>query len=83
MPCPCESQKSCDKGGSSLRKLRLGKAKTLIFDDFLVIGFSKKWVQLNDDKPIEFDVELKKGKLVLSGSLLRLNKTREVDTNAK
>ena len=48
------------------------------FDDFLIIGLEKKWIQLNENKPLEFDVEVTKGKLVLSARLARLDKTREV-----
>jgi hypothetical protein len=49
------------------------------FDDFLIISLSKKWIQLNENKPLEFDVIIsEEGKLVLSSRLARLDKTREV-----
>ena len=36
---------------------------------------------VNNNNPIKFDVELKEGKLILSGNLAELDKTREVDDN--
>jgi len=60
----------------------LGFIRSKIFDDFLIIPFSKDWITLNNGKTIEFFVEVKEGKLILSGKLALLDKTREVDSNA-
>ena len=62
--------------------VEVGKISTKQFDDYLIIPFSKQWLSLNDDKPIEFSVEVKEGKLVLSGNLAILDRTKGVDTNA-
>ena len=62
--------------------VEVGKISTKQFDDYLIIPFSKQWLSLNDDKPIEFSVEVKEGKLVLSGNLVSLDRTKGVDTNA-
>ena len=61
---------------------RLGNVKTQLFDEFLILGFSKKWLFVNEGKPIEFDVVLtKEGKLVLAANLARTAKTRKVVDN--
>lgn len=65
-----------------LKSQKLGLTHTIIFDNYLVIGFDKKWIDLNNGQAIEFDIELREDKLVLSGSLATLDKTREVDNNA-
>ena len=62
--------------------VKVGKISTRQFDNYLIIPFSKQWLSLNDDKPIEFSVEVKEGKLVLSGNLVSLDRTKGVDTNA-
>ena len=59
----------------------LNKIITKQFDDFLIIPFSKDWSSLNDDKPIEFLVEVKESKLILSSTLASLDRTRSVVTN--
>ena len=61
----------------------LDKIITKQFDDFLIIPFSKQWLLLNNNNPIEFSVEVKKGKLVLSGNLDSLDRTKDVDINEK
>lgn len=62
-------------------RITLDKITTKEFDDFLIIPFSKQWLSLNDDKPIEFFVEVKESKLILSGNLASLDRTKDVDTN--
>lgn len=59
----------------------LDKITTKQFDNYLIISFSKNWLSLNDDKPIEFFVEVKENKLVLSGKLASLDRTKDVVTN--
>ena len=59
----------------------VGKIFTKQFDDYLIIPFSKQWLSLNDGRPIEFSVEVKENKLILSGSLERLDRTKDVDNN--
>ena len=59
----------------------IGKITTKQFDNFLIIPFSKKWLLLNDDNSIEFLVEVKEGKLVLSGNLTRLDRIKDIDDN--
>ena len=61
----------------------LNKITTKQFDDYLIIPFSKEWLSLNNNKQIEFSVQLKEGKLVLSGDLAILDRTKDVDTNVK
>lgn len=64
-----------------MKSHKLGLTHTLIFDDYLVIGFDKRWLSLNNDNPIEFFVEVKEGKLILSGNLASLDRIKDVDTN--
>jgi hypothetical protein len=64
-----------------LKNTKLGTISTHFFENFLILGFDKKWLSINDEKPIEFEIEIKDGKLILSGNLSRLNKTKEVLTN--
>ena len=59
----------------------LDKITTTRFDDFLIIPISKQWLFLNNEKPIEFSVQVKEGKLVLSGDLAILDRTKDVDSN--
>ena len=59
----------------------LDKIITKQFDDFLIIPFSKDWLSLNNNNPIEFSVEVKEGKLILSGNLASLDRTKGVDNN--
>jgi len=59
----------------------VGKITTKQFDDFLIISFSRQWISLNNDKPIEFSIQVKENKLILSGCLERLDRTKGVDTN--
>ncbi len=62
----------------------LGRVKVNIFENYLILSLSKQWISLNENKPLEFDIELtKEGKLILSSTLAGLNKTREVVTNAR
>ena len=63
--------------------VKVGKISTKQFDDYLIIPFSKQWLLLNNNNPIEFLVEVKEGKLVLSGNLVSLDRTKDVDTNGK
>ena len=59
----------------------IDKITTKQFDDYIIIPFSKDWLLLNDNKPIEFFIKIKEGKLVLSGKLDSLDRTKDVDTN--
>ncbi len=53
-----------------MKQVDLGKAKTCEFDDYLILGFSKKWLMINNGKPLEFDaIVSENGELVLSASL--------------
>ena len=61
----------------------VGKITTKQFDDFLIIPFSKQWLLLNNNNPIEFLVEVKESKLILSSTLASLDRTRSVVTNGK
>lgn len=65
-----------------MRNINLGKYLAHFFDDYLILGFSKDWLKLNDSKPIVFDAKLEDGKLILCANLARLQSTKEVDTNA-
>jgi len=60
-----------------LGKGTLVKVKTLPFDDFIILAFQKKWILLNDGKPLEFEVKLSKnGNLVLTSCLEKLARTK-------
>ena len=61
----------------------VGKITTKEFDDYLIIPFSKQWLLLNNNNPIEFLVEVKESKLILSSTLASLDRTRSVVTNGK
>ena len=63
--------------------VKVGKISTRQFDNYLIIPFSKQWLLLNNNNPIEFLVEVKEGNLVLSGNLVSLDRTKDVDTNGK
>jgi len=66
-----------------LRNINLGKHLAHFFDDYLILGFSKDWLKLNDGKPIVFDAKLEGSKLVLCANLARLQSTKEVVTLGK
>ncbi len=61
----------------------IGKITTKQFDNFLIIPFASDWISLNDNNQIEFSVVVKESKLVLSGNLSSLDRTKEVDTHDK
>jgi len=62
-------------------RIKIDKISTKQFDNYLIISFSKQWLSLNNDKPIEFFVEVKEGKLMLSGNLASLDSTKDGGTN--
>jgi len=62
-------------------ELSLDPVKTRPFNDFLLIPLSKKWLQVNDGKPLVFEAKLEGSQLVLCANLARLQSTKEVDTN--
>lgn len=63
------------------RSIVIGKITTKQFDNFLIIPFSRSWLSLNDDKQIEFSIEVKESKLVLSGNLDSLDRTRSINND--
>ncbi len=81
MSCSCELEKSSSKGGISLSEKKLGKTKTHLFSDFLLIPLSKKWIAVNDGNSLEFEAKLIEGQLVLCAKLTRLQRTKEVSKN--
>lgn len=64
-----------------MKNINLGKYLAHFFGGYLLLAFSKEWLKLNNGKPIVFDAKLENGKLILSGSLERLDRTKEVDNN--
>jgi hypothetical protein len=48
-----------------MKDQNLGTAKTCEFGDYLVLGFSKKWMKFSNGKPLEFHTRINDGKLVL------------------
>ena len=71
-----------NSGGLSLRRINLGKVKTCLLDQFLTLALSKDWLKVNNGEQLQFDAELKAGKLVLSASLANLSdNTNFGDTN--
>lgn len=62
--------------------MNLDKIKAEPFDQYLILGLSKKWLDANGGKPISFDAKLTKdGYLVLLARLENLSKrTNEVDS---
>jgi len=61
--------------------MALNPVKTFPYNDFLLIVFSKNWLQVNDGKPLDFEAKLIEGQLVLSAKLARLERTKEVTNN--
>jgi len=64
-----------------LRNITLGKYFAHFYNDKLILGFSKEWLQLNDGKPIVFDAKIENGKLLLCADLARLQSNKEVLTH--
>ena len=63
-----------------MRETDLGQVKTTTFKDSLLIPLSRDWLAANDGKQIVFDSKLTlDGKLVLTGSLSKLVRTKDVD----
>lgn len=58
--------------------MNLGTIKSHISDKAAVIAFSKDWMDANDGKPLEFQVEIKKNQLVLSANLESLDRTKDM-----
>ena len=78
----CTHQKTKSEGSFYLKAIDLPQVKTTSSKDFLLIPLEKSWLNVNDGKPIVFDARLtKNGKLILTGSLSKLVRTNEVDTN--
>lgn len=61
--------------------MNLGKIKSHIFSDSMVIAFKNDWMLVNNGKPLEFEAKIEKNRLVLSAKLETLDKTKEVNTN--
>jgi len=61
-----------------LKEEILGKTETIEFGEHVVIGLDRKFLKLNDGKPIEFLAKINEhGKIVLeSQSLTKLSKTK-------
>ena len=60
----------------------MGQVQTTPLDDFLLIPLSKKWLFVNEGKPLVFEAKLtKNGKLELSASLAALDSSKEVSKN--
>ena len=79
----CKHQETKTRGSSKLRNITLGKCRAHFYNDKLILGLSGDWLKLNDGKPIVFDAKIENGKLILSGSLERLDRTKEVVNNGK
>ncbi len=81
--CKHQESKSGNRG-FALKSRELGKAKTFPFEKHWILAFDNRWLQVNDKKPLVFEVKLtKNGKLELSASLSALDSSKEVDTNAR
>ncbi|MGI0102204.1 MAG: hypothetical protein ACREA7_06375 [Nitrosotalea sp.] len=49
----------------------LGFVPTIVFEDRLLLALDKKWMELNDNKPLEFEAKINDdGKLILLGPQL-------------
>ena len=59
----------------------VGQVQTTPLDDFLLIPLSKKWLFVNEGKPLQFEAKLIEGQLVLCAKLARLQRTKEVSKN--
>lgn len=66
-----------------MKEIKLGSIQTKTFDNFLFIPLPKKWLAVNDDRPIDFEAKLTKdGKLELCANLSKLShSSKEVSTN--
>jgi len=81
MPNSCFNQKIKDRGSFELRPIELGNVQTKLFDDFLLIPLSKKWLFVNEGKPLVFEAKIVEGNVVLSAKLERLERTKEIVKN--
>lgn len=61
--------------------MNLGKIKSTIFSDSMIIALKNEWMLANAGNPLEFEAKIEKNRLVLSAKLETLDKTKEVDTN--
>ncbi|MCH7967490.1 MAG: hypothetical protein IIB02_08795 [Thaumarchaeota archaeon] len=66
-----------------MKTITLGKYRAHFFGGYLLLGFDKDWLKLNNNKPIVFDAKIEKGKLLLSTNLARLQSNKEVVSNVK
>jgi len=65
-----------------LKEINLGTTKGHVFEEFLIVSLSKKWLFVNEGKPLVFEAKLtKNGKLELSASLAALDSSKEVSKN--
>jgi hypothetical protein len=53
-----------------MNSTNIGKIKTCVFENKLILAFSQEWLKLNGGKPLEFDVEYEKKGLVLRASFV-------------
>lgn len=77
----CFNQKIKDWRDFELSQIDLGLVQTKLFDDFLLIPLSKKWLEVNEGNSLDFEVKLIEGQLVLSAKLESLERTKEVVKN--
>jgi hypothetical protein len=66
------------------KTIDLGTTITCELDDFIIIGFSKKYLRLNDGRHIEFHVRINEnGKVILESQTLTKFSNIGVDDDTK
>lgn len=73
----CQFEKILYQGEKELKEEILGTTQTIEYGEHVVIGLDRKFLGLNDGKPIEFQAKItENGKIVLeSECLTKLSKT--------
>lgn len=57
------------QGEKKLKEIDLGTTKTCEFGNYIIIGLDKKFLKLNNGKPLVFDAKInEKNQLVLSAT---------------
>jgi len=59
----------------------MGQVQTTLFNDFLLIPLSKKWLFVNEGKPLVFEAKIIESNMVLSAKLEKLERTKDVVKN--
>lgn len=64
-----------------MKELDLGTTTTFEFNDHIIIGLDKKFLKLNNGKPLEFQARIENGCLVLRSLILGRQSNTDESTN--